>query len=258
MRRFEATFNRDPDELIEGAPIHPLSHWCLFLSEAKQSQLGEDGHPARGHFLPPVHHLPRRMWAGSRLEFFKPIEIGMELARVSTIKAVKEKQGASGPLIFVTVNHDICEVKGQSLLSEEHDIVYRPLDGPAVKHAPEAPEPAIWRRSYRPDAVLLFRYSALTFNSHRIHYDRKYVQDIEGYPGLIVHGPLIATLLLDGLLAQVRDGRLARFSFRALSPLFDGETMTVNATKPDSTGLTKLWAENSQRRLAMQAEACIL
>jgi 3-methylfumaryl-CoA hydratase len=168
---------------------------------------------------------------------------------------VKRKDGASGPLVFVTVRHEIGEQGGAAAVIDEHDIVYRGLEAPAVKPSPQKAEAGEWRRELVPDAVQLFRYSALTFNGHRIHYDRDYVTREEGYPGLVVHGPLIATLLIDLVRRNAPAVRISEFSFRAVSPLFDGNAMSVNATPPGVDGLVKLWAANADGNLAMTAEA---
>jgi 3-methylfumaryl-CoA hydratase len=258
LDRLAATLDRDDPAAGPGDAAPPLSHWIMFLPGAKHSTLGADGHPARGGFLPPVHHLPRRMWAGGRLTFHAPLRVGMAVTRSSTIADVSHRQGASGELVFVTVRHEVRE-SGQDavLLSEDHDIVYRSADAPAVKAAPEAPSPGAWQRQVMPDAVMLFRYSALTFNGHRIHYDRSYVTQEEGYPGLIVHGPLVATLLLDLVRRQLPDARVTRFSFRAMSPLFDGAPVTLSGNPPDGEGRIALWATNPTGGLAMRAEAQI-
>jgi 3-methylfumaryl-CoA hydratase len=237
-------------------PLPPLWHWILFWSAAPQSGLGEDGHPQRGGFLPPIP-LPRRMWAGGRLTFPGQITVGAELERTSTILEVKDKTGATGPLAFVTVRHEIAQ-DGRVAVTEEHDIVYRGMPQPgAPAPAPKAPPTgALWSRAIAPDAVLLFRYSALTFNGHRIHYDRSYVTGVEDYPGLIVHGPLIATLLMELLRAELPAARVKAFSFRAVSPLFDIHPFSVHG-KQTGDGRVLLWAENHRGELAMQAEADI-
>ncbi|MFC7554560.1 MaoC family dehydratase N-terminal domain-containing protein [Pseudoroseomonas wenyumeiae] len=205
-----------------------------------------------------MHHLPRRMWAGGRLSFHAPLRVGMAVTRTSTIANVSSRTGASGELVFVTVRHEVREDgQGAVLLTEEHDIVYRSATGAAVKAAPEAPSAGAWQRSLVPDAVMLFRYSALTFNGHRIHYDRDYVTHEEGYPGLIVHGPLVATLLLDLVRREMPEARVTGFSFRAMSPLFDGAPVTLNGNPPDGEGRVTLWATNPAGGLAMRAEAQI-
>jgi 3-methylfumaryl-CoA hydratase len=257
LDRLSATLDRDDAPHQPGDAAPPLAHWLCFLPDDPQSALGADGHAARGGFIPPIHDLPRRMWAGSRIAFPGDIRVGMALARRSTIASVDRKQGAAGPLVFVTVRHEIGEPGGPALIVDEHDIVYRGLGGPAVKAASGAPLAGDWRRDLVPDAVLLFRYSALTFNGHRIHYDRDYVTKAEGYPGLVVHGPLIATLLVDLVRRSMPEARIERFSFRALSPLFDGRPMSVNGISADASGVVKLWAANDEGGVAMQAEARI-
>jgi 3-methylfumaryl-CoA hydratase len=239
--------------------LPPLWHWAYFWTAAPQSELGPDGHPARGGFLPPVP-LPRRMWAGGRLTFAKPLQVELDATRNSQVANVSTKHGATGPLVFVTVRHELVQ-EGALCVTEEHDIVYRDLPqpgtpAPAPKMAPPDSD-AAWSRTITPDPVLLFRYSALTFNGHRIHYDRSYVTEVEGYPGLIVHGPLIATLLVDLLQRNLPQARMASFSFRAVGPLFDIEPFTVCGS-PDADGHTvRLWARNMRGELAMQAEALL-
>jgi len=238
-----------------GEPLPPLWHWIYFWTIRPQSELGPDGHPLRGGFLPPVP-LPRRMWAGGRLRFPAPLPVGAAATRTSRILDVSAKQGRSGTLAFVTVRHEIGHGDAVAI-TEEHDIVYRELPQPgAMAPAPKpAPAEAAWSRTITPDPVLLFRYSALTFNGHRIHYDRSYVTGVEGYPGLIVHGPLIATLLLDLLARNLPDATVDSFDFRAVGTLFDIEPFEV-CGQPDADGRTvRLWAKNARGELAMQAEA---
>jgi 3-methylfumaryl-CoA hydratase len=251
-----ATLDRDDPPPKNGDILPPLWHWLYHLPLARQSQLGPDGHPRRGGFLPPVP-LPRRMWAGGRLTFHRPILLGQQITRTSTIVDVTEKAGRSGSLCFVLVRHEIAGPDGLAL-TEEHDIVYRDPpapDEPAPQPRP-APTDAAWRRTIVPDDVLLFRYSALTFNGHRIHYDRRYVTTEEGYPGLVVHGPLIATLLVDLYRRHNDDRPLRAFRFRALSPLFDIAPFSVNG-RPGADSKVALWAANADGGLAMEAEAVI-
>jgi 3-methylfumaryl-CoA hydratase len=255
LDRFSATLDSDAAGARLGDAVPPLAHWLFFLPNARQSEIGADGHPRRGGFLPPVDQLPRRMWAGSRIAFNDDIHVGETAKRRSVIQSVKHKEGASGPLVFVTVRHEIGQEGQPAAIVDEHDIVYRGLQAPAVKPSPRTAEIGEWRRELVPDAVQLFRYSALTFNGHRIHYDRDYVTREEGYPGLVVHGPLIATLLLDLVRRNAPEARVRQFSFRALSPLFDGDMMSVNATPPGADGLVRLWAANAEGHLAMTAEA---
>ncbi len=248
-----ATLDRDDPAPHPGDPLPPLWHWLYFLPVSRQSQIGPDGHTTRGGFLPPVS-LPRRMWAGSRLEFRSPLRIGEEITRVSRIESVKEKHGRSGPLVFITVRHEISNAHGLAVV-DEHDIVFRELAKPGedVPAPPPAPADHKWEREIHPGDVLLFRYSALTFNGHRIHYDRRYVTEVEGYPGLVVHGPLIATLLLDLLRRSMPEASVARFTFRAVSPLFDIAPFWV-CGQPEGDRI-RLWAKNASGGLAMEAVA---
>jgi 3-methylfumaryl-CoA hydratase len=255
LDRLSAVLDRDDVPFTDGDAVPPLGHWLFFLPDARQSEIGPDGHPRRGDFLPPVHELPRRMWAGSRLSFPGSIRVGDRIVRRSTIASVIQKEGASGPLVFVGVRHEIGLAGEAAAIIDEHDIVYRGLEAPAVKAERRKTEPGAWRHTLRPDPVLLFRYSALTFNGHRIHYDRDYVTGQEGYPGLVVHGPLIATLLMNLLRGHAPQRRVAEFSFRAVSPLFEGNEVSVNGTPPDAEGMVKLWAANNEGDLAMSAEA---
>jgi 3-methylfumaryl-CoA hydratase len=220
---FRAVIDLRPGEPKSGDVVPQGLHWCLALPTAPMSAIGEDGHPARGGFLPPVA-LPRRMWAGGRIKFLEELRVDDAITRMSEVKSVALKQGRTGDLVFVLVEHRVSTERGLAIV-EEHDIVYRGLDAPAVgAPAPSAmrdaaPQPS-HSRTIEPSPVLLFRYSALTFNGHRIHYDRSYVTDVEHYPGLIVHGPLQATLLMQ-LAAEMLGGPLGSFSFRAVKPLFD-------------------------------------
>jgi 3-methylfumaryl-CoA hydratase len=257
LDRLAATLDRDDPPHRDGDAVPPLGHWLFFLPNARQSDIGTDGHPKRGGFLPPVHHLPRRMWAGSRIMFPGDIRIGDAIVRRSEIVSIKEKAGKASPLVFVTVRHQIGRENEPPAIIDEHDIVYRGLDAAPAGARPEAAPEGAWRRTLVPDAVQLFRYSALTFNSHRIHYDRDYVTKVEGYPGLVVHGPLTATLLVDLIRRQAPGARVEAFSFRAISPLFDGNEMSVNADPPGADGRVKLWAANATGGLAISAEATV-
>jgi len=251
-----ATLDRDEPYPLAGDVAPPLAHWLYFWPLAPQHEIGPDGHPRRGGFLPPVA-LPRRMWAGGRFEFLRPLRVGEAVERVSEIVHVDVRQGRSGPLVFVTVRHRIGGEAGPALV-EEHDIVYRDLPAPGAPEPAAQPVPAdaAFRRRIEPDPVLLFRYSALTFNGHRIHYDRSYVTQVEGYPGLIVHGPLVATLLLDAL-RRHRPGReVTRFEFRAVRPLFDIAPFEV-CGRDDGAGRFALWAADDSGALAMQATAAL-
>ena len=252
-----ATLDRPAERPAVGTPLPPLWHWLYFLPLYRQSEVGPDGHAKRGGFLPPVP-LPRRMWAGSQFEFRAPLQVGDRIRRVSTIADVSEKSGRSGPLVFVKVRHDITVIGSSApSLVEFHDIVYREAPKPddVPPRPKQAPADSTWRRHWVPDDVLLFRYSALTFNGHRIHYDRKYVTEVEGYPGLIVHGPLIATLLLDLLRWQLPEANVTRYQFRAVRPLFDIHTFDVCGQPAADGRSVSLWAKDHQGWLAMEASA---
>ncbi len=247
-----ALLDRDDPRPRAGDPAPPLAHWLYFLPAYRQSEAGPDGHARTGEFLPPVP-LPRRMWAGSRLEFMRPLTVGAEAEMRSTIKDIATKEGRSGPLVFVTVRHEVEDAHGL-VLTDEHDIVYRGETALAAKDTP-APTGEQWRREIHPDPVLLFRYSAVTFNSHRIHYDQPYATRIEGYPGLVVHGPLTATLLVDLLRRNVAQLELRTFSFRALKPLFDTADFSTCGLADAGGRAARLWTRDSAGAVTMQAEA---
>ena len=256
MAALSATLDRDDPPPQPGDCLPPAWHWLFFLPLHRQSELGKDGHPERGGFLPPVP-LPRRMWAGSRMEFHKPLRVGETITRTSRIASVKQKEGRTGPLVFVLVCHEIANPAGLAI-TEEHDIVYRDhaRKGESAPEPPPAPLESSWKRTISPDDVLLFRYSGLTFNGHRVHYDRRYATEVEGYPGLVVHGPLIATLLLDALRRNMPQAEVARFEFRAVSPLFDTAPFGVCGT-PQGDNIIRLWAMTASGGLAMDATAAI-
>ena len=253
-----ATLDRDDAPPVAGSSVlPPLWHWLYFLPKQRQSQIGPDGHPKRGGFLPPLP-LPRRMWAGGRLQWSpeNPLRVGDGVQRVSRIESVTHKAGRTGDLLFVLVKHEVHNSKGLAL-TEEHDIVYRAAAQPGDPVPPPtaAEQGALWQREIVPDDVLLFRYSALTFNGHRIHYDRKYVTEVEGYPGLIVHGPLIATLLVDLVRRHLPDAFIKGFHFKAVRPTFDLHPFRLNG-QPSADGKTvKLWAQDHEGWLTMQGTA---
>lgn len=235
----------------EGVP--PLAHWLYFLGHARQSEIDIDGHPRRGGFLPPVP-LPRRMWAGGRLNFDASIALGTEITRRSTIAEVTAKAGSTGNMVFVTVHHEIASASGTAI-REEQDIVYReaPKPGSAVPTGQNEAAPCDSTRRFMPDPTQLFRFSALTFNAHRIHYDRDYCRDAEGYPGLVMQGPFIATLLVDHLMRFKPGAKLRAFKFRAQQPLFDTAPFDLCLKQRD--GGADLWALDPEGRKAMTAEA---
>jgi 3-methylfumaryl-CoA hydratase len=252
--------DRSEDGLEPGAPLPPLRHWLHFWQAAPRARLGRDGHPALGGFLPDVGALwgsqTRRMWAGSRIGFHRPLPMGGRAHRISTVESAVEKSGRSGRLVFVTVRHEIFDEGGVLAITDRHDIVYREEkpDGQGALPPPEpAPADHRWEDGFVTDPVLLFRYSALTFNGHRIHYDRDYATKTEGYGGLVVHGPLLATLLADFACSLRPDLRLHQFSFRGRRPVLDGQPFRLRA-KEDGDGLS-LWIADADDALAMTAEA---
>jgi len=257
LAALSATLDRDDPEPVDGSVIAPLRHWLYFLPLYRRSEVGPDGHAQRGGFLPPVS-LPRRMWAGGRLEFRHPVHVGDAIERTSTIAKVDLKQGRTGALVFVRVRHEV-RVGAEVAIVEEQDIVYRdpPRAGDPAPALQPAPAGASWRQDVVPDDVLLFRYSALTFNGHRIHYDRRYVTEIEGYPGLIVHGPLIAMLQVDLARDNLGRNEIATFAFRAVKPLFDIAPFAVCGIRDSGSNAVRLWAQDGDGNLAMEATATL-
>jgi len=245
----------EPELAVDiGSPVPNGWHWIFFLEAKPASELGSDGHPKRGGFLPPVP-LPRRMWAGGRLEFIQPLKIGDPITRESEILSVEPKSGRSGTLVFVTVRHTI-KAAGTIAIIEEQDIVYREAaqKGEPLPPGKPAPGNAAWSRRVMPDSTLLFRYSALTFNGHRIHYDKDYATNEEHYPGLVVHGPMQATLLLD-LCRQNARRTLKQFEYRAQHPLFAGRAFTVNGNFDAAASQTDVWTANDAGNYAMRGTA---
>ena len=250
-----ATLDFD-DVPATGTGLPPGWHWLFFNPVVRRRELGSDGHPWRGGFLPPIT-LPRRMWAGGRLVYRAPLPIGAAASRTSEILKIESKTGKSGTLIFVTVRHTL-SAGGERCLEEEQDIVYRSSTTPGTGAPPKtpAPERAAWSENIDPNATLLFRYSALTFNGHRIHYDQAYALEEEGYPNLVVHGPLTATLL-QGLAVRAQPARrLIQFSFRGVAPLFVDRSIWIEAATVDGKpNELSLWARGAGGDLAMQATA---
>ena len=246
-RLMQATFDHEPS--FRDGDALPLGwHRFYFPTEARSSALGRDGHSAMGEFLPPVA-LPRRMWAGGRFVVQRPVMFGETIKRVSTIKNVVMKEGRTGPLCFVTVLHDHYGPEGDLRFSEEQDLVFRedPSPGQPAQQPTTPPAGAIVSETVTPSPVQLFRYSALTFNSHRIHYDVDYCRDVEGYPGLIFHGPLTATLLIDLAARSVPNQSIVRFDYRAISPLYDTAPFTIHWNGRDT-----VWAETQEGAPAMK------
>jgi 3-methylfumaryl-CoA hydratase len=256
IRRLAALLDLDPAPFTRGAALPEGWYAILFPAVARQSQLGPDGHPRRGDFLPPVP-LPRRMFAGRRVRFLAPIRIGAELRRTSTIAAVTPKQGRSGRMVFVRVDHAITDGT-TTLVHEEQDIVYREEPAPGAKPAaPETPPalpPADATEVFAPDTVTLFRYSAITFNGHRIHYDADYTRGEEGYPALVVNGGLTALRLIEMAKRHLPDGRIARFAVRNVNPFFVTRHAELRC-RIEEPGKLSLWAVDDTGRVLAQAEA---
>jgi 3-methylfumaryl-CoA hydratase len=256
LKRMRAMLDYTPKSMTDGEVVPPLWHWAYFINPVRASDLGRDGHAAQGEFMPPIP-LPRRMWAGSQLKFNAPLRVGEKARRESTIRDVRLKQGRSGKLCFVEIEHAIL-VGDELKLTEIHNVVYRDIKQPGDDKAepPEAPDKAQWTREVVPDSTLLFRYSALTFNGHRIHYDLNFCHHQEGYPGLVVHGPLTATMLLETAIRHNPDRSLTACEFRAYSPLFNNVSFTLNGKIEGDD--TVLWATNPDNRLAMKATASFI
>ncbi|EJM57804.1 hypothetical protein PMI29_04691 [Pseudomonas sp. GM49] len=236
LSRIAATFGVQTP--VDGAALPLLWHWCFFQDPVIQSELGEDGHPARGNFLPPAKGR-HRMWAGSRIEFLGSFTAGGQAHRRSTIQAIDFKQGRTGSLLFVTVLHEYSQ-HGELVLREEQDIVYREPTPPKLSSM-QVPQVAHWTEQIEPTPTLLFRYSAVTFNGHRIHYDWPYATEQEGYPGLVVHGPLAATLALQAFVHANPGAQVRRFSFKGVRPLICPANFEVGGAV-DEKGIATIWA----------------
>ena len=259
LNRMSLTLNRD--EVFEADSIIPnLWHWLYFLPRVKSMDEGNDGHPATGGFLPALEGLDRRMWAGGRLVFHDDLRAGKDAEKVSAVKKITQKQGRSGKLGFVLVEHQVFQ-NGCLKLTEEHDIVYKqapqtPTTVESVNKMLSPPDKAAqWEKAIAPTPVLLFKYSALTFNGHRIHYDAQFCKEDFGFPGLVVHGPLIATLLMELLRQHLPVSRVKEFSFRALGPIFVFQKFRVCACRDNAQ--VHLWAVNEDGLVTMSARATV-
>ena len=252
----QATLDGVAGPPVVGDALPPIWHWFYFLPRAPQSTLGPDGHPHKGGFLPPVD-LPRRMFAGARLQFLAPIILNRPATREGEVVDVRKKSGGSGRLVFVTVRYRIIQA-GWICIEEHQDIVYREpgaaVPAPVPLDVWPAPPDGAWTRIVTPDSRLLFRFSALTFNAHRIHYDRPYAMAEEGYPGLVVHGPLTAVLLME-LARREADAPIAGFSFRGRAPLFDLAPFRLVGLAEAGGGRIALEAQGPDGKTAMTAVA---
>lgn len=253
VHRLAATLDRDDPMPRMGDPLPTGWYQILFPRVVRHSQIGADGHPRRGDFLPPVP-LPRRMFAGKRTTFHQSLRVGDEVRRDSVIQDVNIKRGRTGQIVFVTIKTDLTGPRGLAI-SEEQDYAYREAAPGGTPPQPPQPAPgrAVWSRTVTPDPVMLFRYSALTFNGHRIHYDRDYVTKVEGYPGLIFHGPLQAALIVE-FAAKLHGGMPPKkFVYRGVQPLFEGSEFSINAS--DTNAGTELWTANSEGQPTMKGTA---
>lgn len=259
MRQLHAALDRSDALPRDGDEVPPSWHWMWFNATDRHSALGRDGIAgSKGGYMPPSP-LPRRMWAGSQLSVHRPLRVGEKIRRTAEIVSAEERQGKSGRLVFVGQRFSI--YAGNELaIEEDFQSVFRedPKPGAAAVEPPPVPEGAQWTRVINPDPVLLFRYSAVTYNGHRIHYDRPYTTGVEGYPDLVVHGPLTATLLMELARDSNPGKRIARYGFRAVSPLYSPAKFTI-AGKPNADGSSAtFWAVNPQGRLAMQADVQLI
>jgi 3-methylfumaryl-CoA hydratase len=249
-RALAAALDRD-DLMRSGDTLPTLWHWLYFLEAPRADGTGLDGHPNRGGFLPPVA-LARRMWAGGRVEVHDPLILGVSAEKVTRIRSIEVKQGRSGILVFVTLDHCVYQ-EGKLRIQEEQQIVYRDIS--AVKSGVDEAAPsdggAQWTTVWKIDPVLLFRFSALTYNAHRIHYDRDYATSAEYYPGLVVHGPLLAILLAEQCLHEYPERRIAEFSFRGVRPTFQGESVRLCGHSDGATA--SLWSVGDGDRVGMTA-----
>lgn len=250
-----ATLDRDDPLAEPGDAARPGGHWLFFHPRVPQSALNDAGHPQTGEFLPPPP-LPRRLWAGGRLIFHRPLRVGETIERISTIRDITMKQGRGGALVFVLVHHAVSA--GEALaVEEEHDIVYREAAKPDQKPPSPRPAPAdaVWTRTVMPDPMLLFRFSALTFNAARIHYDRRYVTETEGYPGLIVNARLVAIMLMDLCQSHFDGAPMTGFDYRFLRPMYDTDRFTLGCTPAADGRSAELWAADADGNLSMTATA---
>ena len=235
LQRFEAMMDRDPSEVQAGTTLPPCAHWIYFTPMERQSDIADDGHAKKGSFLPPVD-LPKRMWAGGKIQFKKPLKTGIPADKKSTIVKIEEKEGTSGKLCFVTVRHQI-SASGAVAVDEEQQIVYREASEEGAHPIRTKPMDIDfdWKKSRVLTSAELFRYSALTFNGHKIHYDFPYTTDQEGYPNLIVHGPLLLTLLLNAFKSKSDGKVIEEVDYKSVGPIYLGEELTITSKDVDNT-----------------------
>ena len=233
-----------------GTELPPLWHWMLFQPRAPQSNIDRDGHGKRGDFMPPVD-LPRRLFASSEIQIFHALKVGDKVSAKTMVQDIYEKSGSTGRLIFVEVAYDV-QASGTRMLREVRTYVYRDdADRATAQSQRNVAKAGDWEEIFRPGTTHLFRFSALTFNAHRIHYDLPYAQKVEGYPHLIVHGQYIAMRMLNACLRANAGRRVSRFNFQARSPLFEGQDIRLSGRKGDAPNVADLWALNEQGRVCL-------
>ena len=254
LQRFEAMMDRDPSSITEGSELPPCAHWCYFTPPVKRSDIAENGHPEQGDFQPPIDQ-PTRMWAGGKIEFRKPMKTGVPANRSSTITKIEEKEGKSGPLTFVEISHAISK-GGTTMIIEDQQLVYRESTDKGAYPTREKPldiDPD-WTKSITPDVVTLFRFSALTFNAHRIHYDRDYAKNVEGYPDLVVHGPLLLVYLLDEYMKNSRNRVIRSLEYKLEGPIYLGEEINIHCGKGIDSKKSELRITGPDKKLALKAD----
>ena len=252
LQRFEALMDRDPGVVSAGSELTPCSHWIYFTPMHKQSEIGEDGHAIKGGFLPPVD-LPNRMWAGGNLKFKKPLKTSIPADRRSTIVKIDEKDGASGKLCFITVRHQI-STSGSLAVDEEQQVVYREATEEGAHPVRTKPMDIDfdWKKNRKLSSVQLFRYSALTYNAHRIHYDQPFATRREGYPNLVVHSPFLLTLMMD-LFKTETDGKvIEEIEYQSVGPIFLDEEITITSKDVDNFK-AEMRALGPDNKMAMKA-----
>lgn len=253
LKKFEALMNDDPEAVTEGSVISPCGHWVYFNPPIPQADLSISGHERNSNFLPPVD-LPRRMWAGGTIKFKKPLKTGTPADKKSTITKIEEKEGKKGKLCFVTIRHQV-SASGSVAIDEEQTIVYREESEKGahpIRTQPLDIDPE-WRKSTKPDSIQLFRYSALTFNSHRIHYDQDYAREMEGYPNVLVHAPFLVLLMVNAFTSKSDGKVVSEIEYENVGPVYLGEQITICGKTADNNK-TALRIHGPEGKLAVKAK----
>lgn len=252
LRRFEALLNRDPGSVNNGTVLPPCAHWIYFNPAAPQDALAADGHPQKGDFLPPVE-LPSRMWAGGTIRFKKPLTTGQSADKKTTITAIDEKDGTSGKLCFITLRHQI-STAGALAIDEDQEIVFREASEKGAHPIRTQPVDVDfdWKKSIQLNSAHLFRFSALTFNSHKIHYDHPYATQTEGYPNLVVHAPLLLVLMMNFFKTKTDGKVIEEIAYRAAGPMFLDEEITITSKDTDNNKV-EMRALGPDQKIALKA-----